>query len=61
MKVLILSPYSEKLIPVIKSSGDSYIVRESQIDLDFCIFMKLIHSFLWLGISLVKKFVIISL
>ena len=38
MKVLILSPYSEKLIPVIKSSGDSYIVSESQIDLDFCIF-----------------------
>ena len=41
MKVLLLSPYSEKLIPVIKSNGDSYMVSESKIDLEFCILNKI--------------------
>ena len=38
MKILLLSPYAEKLIPSIKSYGDSYLVFESKIDLEFCIF-----------------------
>ena len=37
MKILLLSPFAEKLIPVISSFGDSYLVFESKIDLEFCI------------------------
>lgn len=37
MKVLLLSPYPEKIIPALQDVGDSYLTYEKPIDLQFCI------------------------
>lgn len=37
MKVLVLSPYPDALVPAFNKLGDSFVTRSSPIDLEYCI------------------------